>query len=109
VTFRLDDVVARFGLPLPNHIKLDVDGGELSLLEGAAGVLASPTLQTVLVEVNTAQSEAITSVLAAHGLALNTRINIQNKCGEYRVWYGLFTRNADADAPRDVHVQHVSR
>jgi FkbM family methyltransferase len=109
VTFRLDDLVARFGLPLPNHIKLDVDGGELSLLEGAAAVLASPTLQTVLVEVNTAQSEAITSVLAAHGLALNTRINIQNKCGEYRVWYGLFTRNADADAPRDVHVQHVSR
>jgi FkbM family methyltransferase len=109
VTFRLDDLVARLALPLPNHIKLDVDGGELSLLEGAAGVLASPTLQTVLVEVTTSLSEPITSILAAHGLALNTRINIQNKAGEYRVWYGLFTRTAGANAPHEIHVQHVSR
>jgi FkbM family methyltransferase len=109
VTFRLDDLVARLALPLPNHIKLDVDGGELSLLEGAAGVLASPALQTVLVEVTTSLSEPITSVLAAHGLSLNTRINIQNKAGDYRVWYGLFTRTGGANAPHEVHVQHVSR
>jgi hypothetical protein len=90
--FRLDDLVDRFGLPLPNHIKLDVDGGELAVLDGASRTLASPTLRSVLVEVSSALSGAVTDVLDRHGLALEWRTSVRNKAGEYEVWYGLFGR-----------------
>lgn len=36
---RLDDVVGEDGLPEPDFIKIDVEGGELDVLEGARGLL----------------------------------------------------------------------
>ena len=38
---RVDDVLARLGIGRVDFIKLDVEGGELSLLEGAGGTLAA--------------------------------------------------------------------
>ncbi len=109
MTLRLDTLVERFGLPQPNHIKLDVDGGELAVLEGAAHALASPALRSILVEVSTSLSDEITAILAGHGLRLDSKVNVKNKAGAYLVWYGLFTRDAVADADRDVRVQFVDR
>ena len=99
LVFRLDDVVAQFRLPEPNHIKLDVDGGELAVLAGAAGTLASPALRTVLIEVTTALSDAVTEALGRSGLRLEARILKKNKAGEYAVWYGVFGRGGDPAAP----------
>jgi len=48
---RLDDLVDMFGLPAPTRIKLDVDGNELRILQGAAMTLGRPQLQDVVVEV----------------------------------------------------------
>jgi hypothetical protein len=48
---RLDDVVATFALPLPNHIKLDVDGGERCYRR--VRTLASPS-RSLLIEVSSA-------------------------------------------------------
>ena len=42
----LDDLTERFGLPVPNHIKVDVDGIEDLIVEGAAGLFKKPELQT---------------------------------------------------------------
>jgi FkbM family methyltransferase len=109
MTLRLDALVERFGLPQPNHIKLDVDGGELAVLEGAAHALASPALRSMLVEVSTSLSAQIAEILERHGLRLDSKVNVKNKAGEYRVWYGLFTRDVGADADRDVQVQYVAR
>jgi FkbM family methyltransferase len=94
--FRLDDLVELFGLPLPNHIKLDVDGGELAVLEGASRTLGSPALRSLLVEVSASLSDAVTDVLGRAGLRLESKISKQNKAGEYAVWYGLFGRAAAA-------------
>jgi FkbM family methyltransferase len=47
----LDDLVGRFSLPFPHHIKIDVDGIEDLIIEGAEGMLADPRLKSVLVEV----------------------------------------------------------
>jgi FkbM family methyltransferase len=47
----LDDLTGRFGLPFPNHIKVDVDGGELRIVNGARRTLADPRLRSVLIEV----------------------------------------------------------
>ena len=98
LTFRLDDAIERFGLPMPNHIKLDVDGGELAVLEGAPRALASPSLRSMLVEVSSELAEPVTKVLTGHGMRLQEKVNVENTAGEFRVWYGLFTRQ-EQDAP----------
>jgi FkbM family methyltransferase len=91
--FRLDDLVDSFGLPLPNHIKLDVDGGELAVLEGARQTLSSPALQSMLVEVSTSLSATVIELLEGCGLHLHSKVSVKNKAGEYAVWYGLFRRH----------------
>ena len=99
LVYRLDDVVAQFRLPEPNHIKLDVDGGELEVLAGASATLQSPALRTVLIEVTTALSDAVTEALGRNGLRLEARILKKNKAGEYAVWYGVFGRGGEGNAP----------
>jgi FkbM family methyltransferase len=47
----LDDLTGRFGLPFPNHIKVDVDGLEEQVVRGAARVLTDARLKSVLIEV----------------------------------------------------------
>ena len=109
LTFRLDDLVQIAGLPLPNHIKLDVDGGELAVLDGAARTLESPALRSVLIEVSTSMSDAIIAALAARGLRLDTKVNVESKTGEYLVWYGLFTRDTSGTSTHGVAEEVVSR
>jgi FkbM family methyltransferase len=53
LTYRLDDLIAQAGLPPPHHIKLDVDGGELAVLRGAARTLDAASLRSLLIEVST--------------------------------------------------------
>jgi FkbM family methyltransferase len=110
MAFRLDELIDRYGLPLPNHIKLDVDGGEMAVLEGAARALASPALRSMLVEVSVSLSDEITDVLVKQGLSLATKVDVKTKVGEQFVWYGLFTREPQAHPKtREVQVQTVSR
>jgi FkbM family methyltransferase len=107
---RLDDVVEWFGLPLPNHIKLDVDGGELAVLEGASRTLTSPALRSMLIEISTSLSGAVTDVLAGHGLRLQSKISVTNRSGESAVWYGLFARDGvGAALTTSTRVESVSR
>jgi FkbM family methyltransferase len=106
MVFRLDDLVEQFGLPLPNHIKLDVDGGELDVLKGAFRTLASPALRSLLVEVSTSLSTAVAEVLGRSGLRLEAKIVKKNKAGEYAVWYGLFGRGSDPATPV-ITTEHV--
>ena len=51
VSFSLDELIAR-GLPKPRFLKIDVDGFEPRVIEGASKLLASADKLTVLVEVN---------------------------------------------------------
>ncbi|HTI41927.1 MAG TPA: FkbM family methyltransferase [Vicinamibacterales bacterium] len=92
MTFRLDDLIDRFTLPAPNHIKMDVDGGELDVLAGACRTLSSPSLRSMLVEVAMGSSAAVTQAIERHGLSLASRFTVTNRAGEQAVWYGLFER-----------------
>lgn len=51
VGFKLDSLLAG-GLPVPDHIKIDVDGLEHRVIAGMAETLRRPELRTVLVEIN---------------------------------------------------------
>lgn len=48
ITTTVDSLITMFSLPKPNHIKIDVDGLELEVLQGAGEALE--TVQTLLVE-----------------------------------------------------------
>lgn len=50
--FRLDELVALLGLTAVHHLKVDVDGLEPEILEGATGLLARPEMASVFVELN---------------------------------------------------------
>lgn len=45
---RGDAIVRQFGVPMPDHIKIDVDGHELRVLEGLSSIL--PTIRTIWIE-----------------------------------------------------------
>lgn len=52
ITDSLDEFVMRYGLPEPNHIKIDVDGAECAVLRGARRLLSSPQVRSLLIELS---------------------------------------------------------
>lgn len=50
--FRLDDFIAFFHLPNPNHLKIDVDGNEDKIIAGCAATLRNPALKSISIELN---------------------------------------------------------
>jgi FkbM family methyltransferase len=91
---RLDDIVERFGLPSPRHLKLDVEGAELEVLAGGGRILASGSLRSVMVELHGGRGGEVADRLRAHGFDL-----VEETSGGDRPvnapGYGLFVR-ADA-------------
>lgn len=96
LAFALDDLVERFELPPPTHVKLDVDGAEERVLAGAEATLARPELRSVMVELHPPVRDAVERRLAAHGLAQRQEFAPEPKPGReppvHR--YGLFARGA---------------
>lgn len=74
-SFRLDDLVRLLGLQPATHLKIDVDGGELGVLEGAEQALASGSIQHVLIEVDEPDGagRAVLERLARHGFEESER------------------------------------
>lgn len=74
-SFRLDDLISNFQLPIPNHIKIDVDGLESAIIAGSLQLLRYPELKTILIELNTAlQADMeIIGVLENYGFKLMSR------------------------------------
>ena len=72
VAHSLDEVVAMVEPPwsAPTHLKVDVDGPELDVLEGARATLRAPTLRHVLVELSTESARAGIAALAEAGFRL---------------------------------------
>jgi FkbM family methyltransferase len=69
ISVRLDHLVESAALPVPNHIKIDVDGLEHKVISGAETVLRCPALRSILVELNTLlpQHLNVVEILSAHG------------------------------------------
>jgi FkbM family methyltransferase len=70
--FSIDGFRAIYGLAAPDYLKLDVDGNEEKILDGAKETLADPKLRAVIVEVDNdggARTKAIFDRLAGHGFS----------------------------------------
>jgi FkbM family methyltransferase len=62
VAITLDQLVFDLGLPVPTQIKIDVDGLEAEILQGAPRVLARRELRGLLLEINENQKSDVTMV-----------------------------------------------
>jgi len=76
IGMRLDDLVERFGLPVPNHAKIDTDGHELEVLLGAERTLALPEWRSIIIELDrgqTRRNREIAKLLADAGFDTSVR------------------------------------
>jgi FkbM family methyltransferase len=89
---RLDDLIERFDLPLPDHVKLDVDGAELEVLAGAGRVLASGRIKSALVELDPERGDRVVAKLERDGFALVERATGGDR-PRGAPSYGLFARS----------------
>lgn len=71
----IDGLIDTFGLAVPNHVKIDVDGTEPDILAGAARTFADPAVRSVLVEIEqdpgSEKNQGIFRTMAAYGFADN--------------------------------------
>ncbi len=92
VGLSLDDLTGRFGLPFPNHVKIDVDGIEADIIRGAGRTLADRRLMSALVEVYIFAeiAEEIEAAFCAHGFHLSNAAELDLTPGSARNL--IFTR-----------------
>lgn len=98
--FRLDDVIKQLGLPPPSHIKIDVDGGERHVLEGAAETLANPALRSVMIEISQTEPEnnvGIHEIFARNGFVVGAEISNERADQTASLAYVLFERRRNGD------------
>ena len=91
-TVSLDSLHWKCGLPLPTHIKIDVDGFELRALAGAQELLESGHVRSWVIEVNDDHGPAIVKLLGAHGYTKLAEYDHGKPRGLYTADY-LFVRD----------------
>jgi FkbM family methyltransferase len=92
MAFALDEFIERFGIPLPNHVKLDVDGNEPKIIAGGRRTFSNPALKSLLIELNE-NDKSLIELIESHGLRLaaKTRANLQ---GPYQDTFNAVFRRA---------------
>lgn len=82
-----DDLVAKFNIPVPNHIKIDTDGFEEKIVRGGAKhVFPNSNLKSVLIEITDTDGskERIIKMMRSHGLKADHPINFQQNHSRQR-------------------------
>jgi hypothetical protein len=75
----LDSLIEDFQLDQPDHIKLDVDGAELSVLRGAEATLSRGEVKTVLVDTSDGgDGEKLTDYLKQLGFGVAAKFDSLN-------------------------------
>lgn len=92
----LDDLVFKYGLPVPTHIKIDVDGLESKIIDGASKVLRHENLKGLLIEINEniEQDRLCLEKIKASGLQLSQVDElIDDKESQLKMSNFIFTRD----------------
>jgi len=80
IGFSVDDFIRQFHPPFPNYIKIDVDGLEWAILQGAKETLRDSRLRSLMVELsvsNQTETGMAIEFVEACGFSLNSRGEIQ--------------------------------
>ena len=59
LTYSLDELIENHLVKIPNYIKIDVDGAEFSILDGAKKTLKSSQLEEILIETDVINQDAL--------------------------------------------------
>jgi FkbM family methyltransferase len=62
VGMTLDELVESGAIPIPNHLKIDVDGFEWKVLAGAVRTLLRPEVKSVLIETDFSNSKCVETI-----------------------------------------------
>lgn len=92
IGFTIEDFVRIFNIPQPNHIKIDVDGAEKLVIDGAKSVLNNPKLKSILIEMNASlkpDEQEIFDTLVENGFYLDRS---DHPDGELRLLNYIFKR-----------------
>jgi FkbM family methyltransferase len=63
IGFSIDDFIKQFNSPFPNHIKIDVDGIEDKIINGAKNTLSDKRLKSLLVELDSDRKQYTNGVI----------------------------------------------
>ena len=72
----IDSLIERFNFPIPNHIKIDVDGHEKQIIQGAQKTLRSKKIKSLMIEINFKDKDEVQSITR---ILNNCKFKIQNK------------------------------
>jgi len=81
----MDDIVSLYALPFPTHLKLDVDGAELEVLQGATATLRRAELRSLLVEIDEALWQPALTLLNAAGFVLREQYQRKPTAPRYAI------------------------
>ncbi|NJL53855.1 FkbM family methyltransferase [bacterium] len=75
LSYKIDDLVSQLNLPIPNHLKIDVDGIELAILHGASRTLEHESVRSLLIEIEEGDREAteIVEFLRSKGFGIQSK------------------------------------
>ena len=85
IGFTIDDIIQQFRPSFPTRLKLDVDGLEWSILQGARETLRDPRLQSIMVELSISdevERDRAIAWLSDSGFELVSQGEIQEAGGE---------------------------
>jgi len=88
---RLDDIIKRYNLPFPNYIKIDVDGSELDVVEGAIHTLSDPHIRSVLIEIEDTDEKNLPIIkkMEDYGFQIEEKNQLENYEGLFNY---IFTK-----------------
>lgn len=88
----LDELLDEGKLPVPDYLKIDIDGSELPFLKGAEKALRHGNLKGIIFELNESDPnfKMIIADLSGYGFKENGRFNVPNEPDLYNI---IFYRN----------------
>lgn len=86
---KLDDFISENQLSFPNYMKIDIDGSELSFLNGALTTMADNRLKGLLFElnVNDINYSQIIEILKKCNFSEIKRFSIPNESDIFNIWF----------------------
>lgn len=85
IKYKLDDFLSFAKIPNPEYLKIDVDGAEHEVLEGAQTTLKNSILKKIFIEINEKDEDSLDLLkhLSALGFESESKKRVQNYFGEY--------------------------